>query len=140
MAKRNSAVKIGLVIVGVVALMGLTIWGAIWVSNIDNRKAAAQFPPCTGSHAVHKFVIQNDKMVPAHTKAARCDTLIITNMDDRPRIIAFGKHDKHVAYDGVTERYLSPEGEFDVTLIQPGTFLFHDHNQEEVAGTFTVTQ
>jgi hypothetical protein len=140
MARRNSTVKIGLVVVGAVALVAFTIWGAIWVSNIDKRKAAAQFPACTGAHAVHKADIQNDKVVSAHISATRCDTLVITNLDERPRIIAFGQHDKHVAYDGVTERYLSPEGKFEVTLIQPGNFRFHDHDQDEVVGTFTVTQ
>jgi hypothetical protein len=139
MSKLNTASKVLLISVGCIVLVGLTIWGAIWVSNTDNRKAAAKFPPCSGKYAVHKVNIQNDKVNPPHTNAKRCDTLVITNLDDVPRVIAFGKHEKHVAYDGVTERYLSPRGKFQVTLIQPGNnFLFHDHNQEEVQGTFTV--
>lgn len=128
------------VFMGFAVITGV-ISGAIWVSNIDNRKAAAQFPLCTGSHAVHRVVIRNDKVVPAHTDAKRCDTLVITNMDDKPRVIAFGVHDRHVAYDGVTERYLSYKGTFQVKLIQPGkNFLFHDHEQDEVQGTFSITQ
>lgn len=140
MAKRNTAMKITLISVGIVVLAGLTIWGAIWVSNIDNRRATAEFPKCTGKHAVHEVVIRNDKMEPEHTDAKRCDTLEITNLDNEQRIIAFGQHEHHTAYDGVTERYLSENGKFSVTLIQTGTFRFHDHEHDEVAGTFSVTQ
>ena len=140
MGRHGKVLKIWLIVVGVVVLTALTIWGAIWVSNIDNRKAAAAFPKCTGKHVVHEVNIENDKMVPAHTDAKRCDTLIITNLDDQQRIIAFGKHEKHIAYDGVSERYLSQKGTFSITLIQSGTFLFHDHEEEDVRGTFTVTQ
>ena len=139
MTKRSKILKIGLAGVIVLLLVVFTIWGAIWVSNINNRKAASAYPKCEGKHLTHKVTIQNDKMRPRHTDAKRCDTLVITNLDNQPRIIAFGVHDKHVAYDGVTERYLSDKGTFQVRLIQPGTFKFHDHNQEEVAGTFTVT-
>jgi hypothetical protein len=141
MAKQNTALKFSLMVVGIIALIVLTIWGAIWVSNIDNRKAAAKFPPCTGTHTVHKANIENDKVIPEHIDAKRCDKLIITNLDDQPRIIAFGVHEKHVAYDGVTERYVSKDGKVEVTLVQLGkNFLFHDHNDEEVEGTFSVSQ
>lgn len=140
MAKLNDSFKITVAVVCGIALAVFTIWGAIWVSNIDNRKAAAAFPKCVGEHAAHKVIIQNDKMVPAHTDAKRCDTLEIMNLDDQQRIIAFGQHNKHVAYDGVRERYLSANGKFEVTLIQPGNFLFHDHEQEDVRATFTVDQ
>lgn len=116
----------------------MTVWGAIWISNIDNRKAEAQYPKCSGQHKTYTVNIENDKMTPEHTNAKRCDTLVIVNLDDQQRIIAFGQHDKHVAYDGITEHYLSQNGKFDVTLIQPGDFLFHDHAQEEVQATFTV--
>jgi hypothetical protein len=140
MVKRSKVLKIGLMVIGAITLMILTIWGAIWVSNIDNRKAAAAFPKCTGKHAAHKVMIQNDKMVPAHTDAKRCDTLEIMNLDDKQRIIAFGRHEKHIAYDGVSERYMPQNAKFEVTLIQPGNFLFHDHEDEDVRGTFTVNQ
>jgi len=140
MAKRNKMLVPVLIFTGIIILMVFTIWGAIWVSNIDKRKAAAKFPPCTGKHAIHKAVIEGDKVAPRHTNAKRCDTLVITNTDEQPRIIAFGVHDEHVTYDGVTERYVSPEGEFEVRLIEPGSFRFHDHNEEDVTGTFTVSQ
>jgi hypothetical protein len=118
--------------------VALTIWGAIWVSHSETRRAEADYPKCTGTHKVHQVVIQGNQVVPRHTVADRCDTLTITNMDDQDRIVAFGQHDHHEAYDGVTERYLSRNGRFSVTLIQPGNFRFHDHEDDSVQGTFTV--
>jgi hypothetical protein len=136
--KLNKTVKIGLGVVGAVALMVATIFVAIWISHIESDKAASAFPKCVGQHAVHEVVIQNDKVVPSHTSGKRCDILVITNLDDIPRIMAFGDHEHHVAYDGVTERYLSKDGKLSVTLVQPGNFLFHDHDNAEVKGTFSV--
>jgi hypothetical protein len=138
--KLNKTVKIGLGVVGGVVLIVGTILGAVWVSHIESNKAAAAFPKCTGRHAIHAVVIRNDKVVPSHTEAKRCDTLVITNLDDVPRIMAFGPHENHVAYDGVSEQYLSKDGKFSVTLVQPGNFLFHDHDNPGVQGTFTVTR
>lgn len=124
----------------VIFLMAATIFGAIWVSHIESNKAAAAYPKCSGKYPVHIVNIQHDKIVPEHTVARRCDTLLITNIDDKPRVIAFGPHDRHITYDGVSERYLSEQGgRFTITLVQPGTFLFHDHEQPDVQGTFTVS-
>jgi FtsZ-interacting cell division protein ZipA len=135
----DKTMRIGLVVVGAVALMAGTIFGAIWVSHIESRKVAAAYPPCKGNHTAHKAVIGNDKVLPQHTNAKRCDTLTITNLDDQDRIIAFGQHEHHTAYDGVTERYLNQNGTFSITLVQPGSFRFHDHENDAVQGTFTVS-
>jgi hypothetical protein len=140
MSRSNKVLTISLAVVGAIALIGLTIWGAIWVSHSETRKAESAYPKCAGTHAVHKVVIRDDKVIPQHTVADRCDTLTITNLDTRDRIIAFGEHDHHTAYDGVTERYVPQDGKVTVTLIQPGNFRFHDHVQDEVEGTFTVNK
>ena len=139
MVKLNASVKIGLVVAGAIILVALTIWGAIWVSHVETRKAEAAYPKCQGKHAAHTATIQNDKVRPVHTAAKRCDTLTIMNLDDQDRIVAFGQHEHHTAYDGVSERYLNQNGKFNVTLVQPGNFRFHDHDDDTVQGTFTVT-
>lgn len=139
MIKTGKVVKISLVVLGVIVLFAGTIFGAIWVSHIESDKAAARYPKCTGRHAAHAVFIRDNKVEPENTDAQRCDTLTVTNLDNVPRIMAFGAHDRHVAYDGVTERYLTENGKFTVTLIQPGTFHFHDHEDDDVRGTFTVS-
>lgn len=127
-------------VLGAVILTAVTIFGAIWISHAETRKAEAAYPKCMGNHVVHTATIQDDKVVPQHTVAKRCDTLTIVNLDDQDRIIAFGQHEHHTAYDGVTERYVNQNGKFSVTLVQPGNFRFHDHEQDEVQGTFKVTR
>lgn len=138
MSKSLSPLRIGAIVAVAVAVAVATIFGAIWVSHIEGDKAASAYPKCIGTHVAHQVSIQNNKVVPQHTDAKRCDSLTITNLDDVPRIIAFGPHEHHVAYDGVTERYLTKNGRFSVTLVQPGTFRFHDHEDDSVQGTFTV--
>jgi len=139
MANLHKVLKVGVVVVGFIGLMVATILGAIWISHADSRRAAAKEPKCSGgNHKTYKVVFQNDKVVPSHIDAARCDKLTITNLDDKQRFVAFGEHDRHTAYDGVEERYLTKKGSFTITLIQDGTFLFHDHLDDEAAGTFTV--
>jgi hypothetical protein len=85
-------------------------------------------------------VIENSQLSVAHVDAKLCDTLTLINKDTRLRVMAFGQHDNHQAYDGVTEQVLAEGQSLTVTLNQLGTFRFHDHTQDEVQGTFTVTR
>ena len=93
---------------------------------------------CDATHAAHTVFIHNGEALPANTSATLCDTLTITNDDDRLRLMAFGAHDHHDPYDGVTEKVLSRGQSLTVTLDQTGTYEFHDHLQETVLGYFTV--
>lgn len=93
-----------------------------------------------GSHTAYMLTIKDDHMIPEHLDAKLCDTLTIKNTDDRSRLMAFGKHDRHEPYDGVSERYLLKDESFTVTLNQAGSFLVHDHHEDEVQATFSVSQ
>jgi hypothetical protein len=84
------------------------------------------------------MTISNDVVTPDHIQASRCDRLTIINRDDKRREVAFGAHDKHVAYDGVLQRLLRKDESLTVDLVQTGDYHFHDHFQDEVEGTFTV--
>lgn len=89
---------------------------------------------------MHTVEIRNSEMEPASIVTKRCDKLTIINRDDVLRKIAFGQHDNHVAYDGVVEKELTKGQQLTITLNRVGDFLFHDHDQEEVQGTFLVTK
>jgi hypothetical protein len=52
--------------------------------------------------------------------------------------MAFGEHEHHTAYNGIYETTLKQNEGFKVVLNQTGTFRFHDHFDERVAGSFTV--
>ncbi|HLZ14361.1 MAG TPA: hypothetical protein VKQ34_00025 [Candidatus Saccharimonadales bacterium] len=93
---------------------------------------------CEGTHGAHTVLIQHNVMTPVHTSAHHCDKLTITNMDATDRLVAFGPHEHHVAYDGVTDQLLLQGQSLTITLNQIGTFNFHDHLHDEVAGDFTV--
>lgn len=122
-----------LVIVAAVALSATRLSAAYFNSQYANAHFGCR--PGTPSHVVS---IQGDSVLPAHTAAAKCDTMTITNLDDTRRLMAFGHHDDHVPYDGIKERYLTKDQSITVTLDQTGEFLFHDHLHDEVQGTFTV--
>ena len=93
---------------------------------------------CSSSEVNHEIVIKDGVMTPNNTNAKACETLTIKNLDSKDRLIAFGVHDKHTAYDGVEERELRAGESFTVTLIQKGNFKVHDHMQDETASTFQV--
>jgi len=108
-------------------------------SYLTPQKTAESTIKCTGTHTAHTVTFLGGKTVPEHTQASTCDTIKFLNGDNQIRAIAFGEHDHHTPYDGVTETQLSYNKSFTITLNQIGTFIFHDHFQEETAGSFTVT-
>jgi len=93
---------------------------------------------CQPNQKNYEIVIKDEIASPANVIAARCETLTITNLDSADRLMAFGVHDKHLAYNGVTEKMISKGQSFTVVLVQTGDFLVHDHDDEDVGATFTV--
>jgi hypothetical protein len=140
MHSTNGKLKTGLIIVAAVVAIGGTIFGSTYLGNrLLNQKATGTSQTCASDHPVnHKVVIQNDVVTPKNTVASLCDTLTITDLDNKERLMAFGVHSGHVPYDGVEEKALSKGQSLTITLVQAGNFLFHDHEQDEVRGTFTV--
>lgn len=134
MAKFRSAISFGGAAVFGIAIIGLVV--ALSSKYLDRPSPAAV--GCSNHSINHKVVILDDKVSPSHTIAQKCDTLTITNQDSTERLIAFGRHDDHVPYDSVSERLLQKNESFTVTLEQAGNFRFHDHEHDEVQGTFTV--
>jgi biopolymer transport protein ExbD len=82
--------------------------------------------------------ISGNKMSPEVTTGNVCDTLTITNSDPKTRLVAFGHHDSHKEYDGVTERVLKQDQSLTVTLNEKGTYTVHDHYDDAAEATFTV--
>jgi plastocyanin len=106
---------------------------------LGDSSSEAAVASCTTKGIAHAVTIESNVVSPQHTDAALCDTLTIVSMDNRIRLIAFGTHDDHQPYDGVSEKTLEKNQSFTVTLDQAGTFTFHDHLEESVEGTFTVS-
>lgn len=118
-----------------------TIPAAIWVTRTSTAQIENSRRRCEGKKQItHKVVIQNSAVRPASIQAQRCDTLIIMNLDDRSRLIAFGQHEKHISYNGVSETLLSKNESIYLTLGHSGDYLFHDHNNESIKGTFSVAR
>lgn len=135
----NKKLRIGLLVIICLTLAGGIVYGSAKLSTKLTEKHYNPESGCDETKAtIHTAVIENDYITPASITAKRCDKLTIINKDDKIRIIAFGMHNQHVAYDGVTERPLLQGKSFTITLDTAGNYLFHDHRQEEVKATFTV--
>lgn len=122
-----------LVIIGFVA-------GVFMVSNkYLSRENKETEQVCTTPPTDYRVIVQDGKAVPEDTQAKLCDTLTLINRDNRIRLMAFGIHEDHVVYDGIEEKVLKEGESFTVTLVQAGSFKFHDHVDDQAQGTFTVT-
>jgi hypothetical protein len=140
MKRSNKLLMAVCVLLGAAGIIILTVRGAVYIANREGHKAIP-IPSCpAGHHSAHQVVIKNNKVIPVNTVAPRCDSLTITNLDDKERLVAFGLHEHHVPYDGITEKILIQSQSLTVTLVQAGHFRFHDHWHDEVQGTFTVTK
>lgn len=132
-------------IIALVLSFGL-IGGVVLASSkyLDSKKTTIKIltsEQCKGVNSTnHQATIKNDAVSPKNTNGKLCDTLTITNLDPQTREIAFGKHEEHIAYDGVIEEPVESGKSLTVTLNKTGSYLFHDHDDETVGGTFTVTE
>jgi hypothetical protein len=130
-----------LIIVASVVLGGILVLAATYFfigPLLSNHEAVAK-ETCPVTGKVHTAVIQNEKITPNTIDARTCDVLTMINQDDKPRLMAFGKHQDHIMYSGVTEKRLEKGQSLAVTLTEKGAYLFHDHFDESVEATFTVT-
>lgn len=136
MKRRGKIILISvLAVIGVAVLAGVSY---VATSSYLNHQYASLHGGCSPNQTNHTIVVKNGRAVPNSLQAARCDTLTITNLDDESRMIAFGHHEMHMAYDGVSEKMLEKDQSFTVTLVQTGDFRLHDHEHDEVQATFEV--
>jgi len=134
-----AGVVLGLLLVGFLVCIGTFMLANKYLMSASDADANR----CKGRQgASHQIVYRNGIATPHHIQAKLCDTLTITNLDSQERLIAFGPHSNHISYDGVSERLLTQGQSVTVTLIEPGTYLFHDHTDYSLSttGNFTVTQ
>jgi plastocyanin len=130
--------KSSLVLIAFLGVIFLGVFGTFWVGKNATRHEKAEVVECTVQAAGHTVEIKDGKVIPQYLDAKVCDKLTIINRDDRLRLIAFGVHDDHIYYNGITEKVLKKDQSLSVTLNQTGVYLFHDHIQDEVQGQFNV--
>jgi plastocyanin len=132
-----SKTRTGLVMVGLLAIASV---GAFFIFSAANHFLSTDSSQCHTPGINHRVNIQNDAFSVQKISGLLCDTLTITNIDDKIRNIAFGEHDDHQPYNGVTEKILQKNGSFTITFDKTGTFEVHDHLQNETQAFFTVTK
>jgi plastocyanin len=123
--------------IGVATVSAVAIYGLVRPSQPPAPVNKAPIT-CRQTNINHTVIIQDDKVSPNHTDGHLCDTLTIKNLDSVTRFIAFGQHDHHQPYDGITKDTLNQNESFTITMDQAGEFMFHDHAHDEVEGTFSV--
>ena len=106
-------------------------------SYLSARKDSSE-SKCPGEHSDNKVVIKNDTLSKKHTLAVLCETLTITNLDNKLREIGFGEQNDHRAYDGVSEKLLDKGQSLTIVINRAGKYKLHDHFQYSVRGDFTV--
>lgn len=132
----SSLVTSGIVIT--VIMISFVIYHLDKPSSETEKTPQPSTVDCLHTGTTHNVIIQNAIADPAHTAAHLCDSLTITNSDDRVRLIAFGTHEQHQSYYGITEKVLSQQQSFTILLNKAGTYSFHDHIGDVAHGDFTV--
>lgn len=123
-----------------IAIVAIISASTFWIGKnaAKSKSQRAEIVDCQNKGEFHAVEIKNNQAIPALTKAKLCDKLTIVNKDDKLRLMAFGNHNAHIKYNGITEKTLKKDESLSVTLNQAGTYIFHDHLQEEVGGQFIV--
>jgi len=105
---------------------------------LGNKKSGTTTAECAETGTEYVVHIQDSQPTITDINTKLCDKLTIVNDDNQLRLIAFGVHENHKAYNGVTEHTLEQGEQFSVTLNQTGGFTFHDHLHDTFLGKFTV--
>ncbi len=134
-----SLITIGFLALAAVALAATFRFSSAYLSAHSSATPTPITAACETKGQNHTATIADNTIAPALTKASLCDTLTIINDDEATKLIAFGQHDDHVPYDGVSEKALIKGQSLTVTLNQAGMFHFHDHIQDIAQADFTVT-
>ena len=129
--------RLVLVFITVAAVTLATVYVS---TNYLQSSAKKLHSACSRPGVRYVMTIKNAVVTPEHINAKRCDSLVITNEDKSERLIAFGEHDHHVAYAGITTEALTKGHSLTVQLTQIGMYRFNDHFQDSVSGTFTVAR
>lgn len=95
---------------------------------------------CKERRQSHVMTISQGVVTPNHIIAQRCDTLSFINQDDTGHEFGFGVHPNDISYGGAYEFYVSERRPEVITLNQLGDFVFHDHEDEFLTGSFSVTE
>jgi cytochrome o ubiquinol oxidase subunit IV len=106
------------------------------ISQVGGLKTGA----CQVSYVNHQVIILDGVATPSVTNARLCDSLTFINEDDKVREIGFGSHPRHDGYAGQDDLLVYKGKPKTITLNQTGEYLFHDHLNPSVKGTFTVTE
>jgi hypothetical protein len=120
-------------------MSSVAIGGTIFVVANFYLSKPTVVSECKTAGKNHSVTIQNDTFSEKQINAVKCDTLTITNTDDKVRLIAFGEDTQHEPYDGVSEKQLQKDDSFTIALNRTGTYEVHDHLQDETQAFFTVT-
>ena len=137
--KKTSTKRIIAYVLGIAILASATAYSALKLGD-QFESGTANAETCREKGASHVISISDNQMTPDHIEGKLCDTLTVKNNDNVLRFMAFGQHDEHKPYDGITQKNLDQGQEFTVTLNQTGSYIVHDHLHDEVKGTFRVSR
>lgn len=137
MSRRGKVVLItGMLITFVAMTVGVSAAARFYLGGAEQRSADALCRDQPGR--THTVTISEGRVDVASVTARVCDKLVIINADSAQRRLAFGEHDHHVAYDGADGRLLGKDDALTLVLTETGQFIFHDHFDSGIQGSFTV--
>lgn len=93
---------------------------------------------CAARGSEHELTLQNDSFSVGKLRLTQCDTLKIVNLDTQPYNLAFGVHDRHIAYPGYSEQLVRPHEFIVVDALQAGEYIMHDHLRDNARVELSV--
>jgi hypothetical protein len=135
--KKHAGIGVGMVVFAVIVIGAVA--GTRYFTQKSLSKDIMSDSDCSKyTQTNHLVVFKDGASIPAKVDATQCDSLTVTNLDTMQHLLAFGPHDAHITYDGISEKKLNEGDSITVTLVKTGTFLLHDHNNDKYQTTFTV--
>lgn len=113
----------------VLVLVGVGVW-----RNFIHQP----LPVCSSPGRAYELILKDGNFTQDHLTVALCDSVKVVNLDAADYQLAFGTHDKHVAFPGFRELTLRQNEFMTIDITQTGTYRLHDHLRDMAAVDLTV--
>lgn len=125
--------------IGMLTLFSHTIYHQLLHPGHGEEDVVYAYEKCDKTKNTHTILILHNTFIPNSLTVKRCDVITFDNeVKNAFYSPALGEHSHHIHYAGFTEKVIGFGEKNSFIAHSTGTFLFHDHQKNQIEGSLTI--